>query len=266
MMQAPGYHSAFWPVENHRLFVMEQVPVSARGAVLICAPFLEERLFCRRVLRNLALSLADAGWHVLRFDSAGEGDSDGELLDVGALTTQQHIRVLAGMLRDKVSGPLVLVGLRWGANQALALSDVADALVAIEPLASGEDYLQQLLRQNLTTQMACHGAVRMNRDALLAASAAGEPVNVQGYELGPSMVSEMRQVGLPETLAVPHSALLRCAGNGTVPPVWQQYPARWQARYVALDARPFWFEPRLHDPLQPQLNKAVTDCLVEWFA
>src|SRR5690606_39670222 len=89
MMQAPGYHSAFWPVENHRLFVMEQVPVTARGAVLMCAPFLEERLFCRRVLRNLALSLADAGWHVLRFDSAGEGDSEGELFDVGALTTDR---------------------------------------------------------------------------------------------------------------------------------------------------------------------------------
>jgi hypothetical protein len=265
-MQAPGYHSAFWPVENHRLFVMEQVPVSARGAVLICAPFLEERLFCRRVLRNLAISLADAGWHVLRFDSAGEGDSEGELLDVGALTTQQHIKLLAGMLRNKVSGPLVLVGLRWGANQALALNGIADALVAIEPLASGEDYLQQLLRQNLTTQMACHGAIRMNREALLAASAAGEAVNVQGYELGPGLVSEMRQFDLPETLGVTKAALLRCAGSGAVPPVWQQCLARWQVRHVPLDTRPFWFEPRLHDPVQAPVNKAVMDCLAEWFA
>ncbi|MCB1836515.1 MAG: hypothetical protein KDH99_02755 [Alcanivoracaceae bacterium] len=265
-MQAPGYHSAFWPVENHRLFVMEQVPVSARGAVLICSPFLEERLFCRRVLRNLAHSLAEAGWHALRFDSAGEGDSDGELLEVGALTTQRHISVLADRLREKVSGPVVLLGLRWGANQALALNACADALVAIEPLASGEDYLQQLLRQNLTTQMACQGAVRMNREALLAASAAGDAVNVQGYDLGPSMVSEMRGLGLPETLAVPHAALLRCSGNGVTPPVWQQYLSRWQARYVPLDTRPFWFEPRLHDPLQLQLNSAVMDCLAEWFA
>lgn len=265
-MQAPGYHSAFWRVENHRLFVMEQVPVSARGAVLVCAPFLEERLFCRRVLRNLTLSLADVGWHVLRFDSAGEGDSEGELLDVGVLTTQRHISLLGEMLRNKVNGPLVLVGLRWGANQALALNDIADALIAIEPLASGEDYLQQLLRQNLTTQMACHGAVRMNREALLAASAAGDAVNVQGYDLGPSMVSEMRGLGLPEGLSASHAALLRCAGNGTLPPVWQQYLSRWQARHVPLDTRPFWFEPRLHDPLQPQLNSAVMDCLAEWFA
>lgn len=266
MMQAPGYHSAFWLVENHRLFVMEQVPVTARGAVLICAPFLEERLFCRRVLRNLALSLADAGWHVLRFDSAGEGDSEGDLLEVGAFATQRHISVLAERLREKVNGPLVLVGLRWGANQALAQDKVADALVAIEPLASGEDYLQQLLRQNLTTQMACHGAVRMNREALLAASAAGESVNVQGYELGPSMVAEMRQFDLPETLAVTRAALLRCAGGGTVPPVWQQCLARWPARHVPLDTRPFWFEPRVHDPLQVSLNTAVMDCLAEWFA
>lgn len=266
MMPAPGYQSAFWPVENHRLFVMEQVPVTTRGAVLLCAPFLEERLFCRRVLRNLAHSLADAGWHVLRFDSAGEGDSDGDLLDVGAYTTQRHIGVLAGMLREKVDGPLVLVGLRWGANQALALNSIADAVVAIEPLASGEDYLQQLLRQNLTTQMACHGAVRMNREALLAASAAGESVNVQGYELGPSMVAEMRQFELPETLAVTRAALLRCAGSGTLSPVWQQCLTRWPARHLPLDTRPFWFEPRLHDPLQVSLNTAVMDCLAEWFA
>lgn len=266
MAQAPGYHSAFWPVEDYRLFVMEQVPVQARGAVLICAPFLEERLFCRRVLRNLAISLADAGWHVLRFDSAGEGDSEGELLNVGATTTQNHIGALAGMLRDKVKGPLVLVGLRWGANQALALNAVADALVAIEPLTSGEDYLQQLLRQNLTTQMACHGAVRINREALLAASAAGEAINVQGYELGPALVAEMRQLGLPETLSVTRSALLRCAANGNLAPAWQRCLARWQARHVPLDTRPFWFEPRLHDPLQPALNNAVMDCLAEWFA
>lgn len=266
MMQAPGYHSAFWPVENHRLFVMEQVPVTARGAVLMCAPFLEERLFCRRVLRNLALSLADAGWHVLRFDSAGEGDSEGELFDVGALTTQRHIGILADRLREKVGGPLVLIGLRWGANQALALDKVADALVAIEPLSSGEDYLQQLLRQNLTTQMACHGVVRMNREALLAASAAGEAVNVQGYELGPAMVSEMRQLELPQSLSVTKAALVRCVGNGTLPPVWQQYVARWQARHVTLDTRPFWFEPRLHDPLQVPVNQVVMDCLAEWFA
>lgn len=265
MARAAGYQSRFMPIGDHRLFVMEQAPLAARGAVLLCAPFVEERLFCRRVLRHLALALANDRWHVLRFDSAGEGDSEGELSEIGVSDTQAHIASLIDHLRSRVSGPLVLVGLRWGGNQALDLHDRADALVVIDPLLSGEDYLQQLLRQNLATQMACFGSVTMNRDALLATSVAGECINVQGYDLGPKWVREARAFALPDRVSAARRLMVRCTDQAT-PPAWQARLDAWQMPLATVPVRPFWFEPRHHDPSQQALCDLVTGQLAEWFS
>lgn len=266
-MQA-GYCSTFRALAGYNAFTAEHVPHRAQGAVLICAPFLEERLFCRPVLRNLADALMDAGWHTMRMDPPGEGDSEGDLCEVGLDDALAQIQQAATLLRERVKGPLVLVGLRWGASLALASArgTEAERVIAVEPLLSGEDYLQQLLRQNLTTQMATWGRVRENREALLDQSKRGEVVNVQGFELGPRLIRDMRKFRVRQADDAARALLVRCAPDGSPPPSWQAWLGHDQVEFAAVPVRPFWFDPRHYDPFQAPLRDMILTRMQEWYS
>lgn len=259
------YRSDFVSFETYRLFVVEHVPASARGRIVLCAPFLEEKQFCRRYLRHLAESLAQMGWHVTRFDSIGEGDSDGELSDI---SLDDILRCLHSLSSPKKNAePLVLLGLRWGGTLALLSQSIAaDAVIAIEPLIRGEDYVQQLLRQNLVTQMSTWGAVRENREALLQGVANGESVNVQGFELGPRLVEQMRHVVLPDAEPSARVALIKLGNEEDPAPMpWQPHLDRWGATYTSVEGLPFWYEPKYYDAQKNVLTQSVQLQLAEWF-
>jgi len=257
MSSAPGYRSEFRQVGEHRLFVAEHLPAQRRGAVLLISPFLEEMLFCRRVLRHLAIALASDGWHVMRFDRYGEGDSEGELANADVAGALADIDVLAKQLADAGEGPVVAVGWRWGANLAVSAASSFDGVVAVEPMETGEDYMQQLLRQNLTSQMAAWGKVRVNRDQLLALSAQRQTINIQGFELGHVLIKEIRQWSWPDQVDVP-LAMVRSFSPGAQPAEkWQVRAASLSASLQQVPCRPYWFEPRYHDPFLPDVMPAV---------
>lgn len=261
-----GYHSGFRVSGGYHLFTVEHVPVAPRGAVLMCAPFLEERLFCRPVMKSLAEHLMNAGWHVLRFDPPGEGDSDGDLARVGIEECLDQAQRLALWLRNRAPGPLVLLGVRWGATLALQLADRVGAagVIAVEPLLDGEAYLQRLLRQNLATQLAARGRVTMDRKALLACSAGGECIEVQGFALGPRLVAELRAFTATD-VAPPRTLLIHCDATGAgAPPAWRGLMTRDGVTYRPLAVAPFWFEPAIHDPVQPALRDTIAATLGEW--
>ena len=138
------------------LFGVHQVP--AGGAprslgVVLCNPIGQEYLRAHRSFRQLAIRLARQGFHVLRFDYYGCGDSSGpdEAWTVpGALA---NVGQAARELRRRAGCSRVgLVGLRFGATLALLaareMQDVA-ALVLWEPVLSGREYLQSLEAQQM---------------------------------------------------------------------------------------------------------------------
>src|SRR5262245_3688452 len=55
-----------------------------REGVVLCGPFGREYLRAHRALRELAHRLAASGFHVLRFDYSGSGDSSGDGEDADA--------------------------------------------------------------------------------------------------------------------------------------------------------------------------------------
>lgn len=55
------------------------------------------------------------------------------------------------------------------------------SLVLCEPTVSSERYGQEILRANLTVQMAAHGKVQVNREQLPQALQAGDVLDVEGY-------------------------------------------------------------------------------------
>ncbi|MGQ0715389.1 MAG: alpha/beta fold hydrolase [Gemmatimonadaceae bacterium] len=122
-------------------------PVRSTGVVL-CPPIGHEYTRTHRVLRHLAISLASAGCHVLRFDWYGVGDSGGDgtatdfrgwIGDVGRAVDE--LRDTAGVTR------VSLVGVRLGATIAMTASverrDV-ESLVLWDPVVDGARYLTEL--------------------------------------------------------------------------------------------------------------------------
>lgn len=180
----------FFPSGDRSLFGVLHRPAAgapARPAFVFCHPLAEEKLWTHRVFVSYARQLAAAGHAVLRFDTTGNGDSEGSFSDLSMTMLCDDLRAAIAELRRQTGAAGVsLLGLRLGANVAMMVADTeADVrqLVLWAPITDGERYLQELLRVNLLTQMATFKEIREERPALVAAMQEGRTVNVDGYEM-----------------------------------------------------------------------------------
>jgi len=144
----------FGPDES--LFGMYQWPAKKakeRGAVLLCSPIYLESLNTHLSYRYLSAKLAEAGYHVLRFDYYAAGDSLGD--DQEAHTSRWKEDIQSAVIElKKRSGydEISMVGFRFGATlAALALPDNVDKLILWEPIIKGTDYVKQLLGKYTST-------------------------------------------------------------------------------------------------------------------
>lgn len=122
--------------------------VARPRAVLLCYPGPQEYRQSHWVYKQLAVRLAEAGLHAMRFDYFGTGDSAGAATEVSLdhwvrdiADAADELRALSGVSR------LSVVGLRLGA--ALATRAVAHGLrvqdlVLWDPVVHGASYLGQL--------------------------------------------------------------------------------------------------------------------------
>jgi pimeloyl-ACP methyl ester carboxylesterase len=101
-------------------------------------------------LRELAMALAEAGQHVLRFDYRGTGDSSGALsgVELSDWCDDIHAVIREGM---EITGAerVNLVGVRAGALLlclAMRGEPPVERIVLWDPVASGADYISQLRR------------------------------------------------------------------------------------------------------------------------
>jgi pimeloyl-ACP methyl ester carboxylesterase len=118
------------------------------SAVLLCQPLFQEYMRAHWSFRRLADLLSKAGFHVLRFDYFGTGDSAGQSSDGTVERWQDDIRSAANELLE-LSGKrfLSVVGLRAGAALAATTEglDTKD-LVLWDPIISGHSYIKELRR------------------------------------------------------------------------------------------------------------------------
>jgi pimeloyl-ACP methyl ester carboxylesterase len=143
--------SRYFGDPDDQLFATYHPPLGEQArdrAVLLCYPAPQEYRHSHWTFRKLALQLAAQGFHAMRFDYAGTGDSAGDpppdalarwTRDIG--TAAKELRELSGL--RKIS----LVGFRLGAVLALRATagglSPAD-LVMWEPIIHGGAYLGQL--------------------------------------------------------------------------------------------------------------------------
>ena len=101
-----------------------------------------------RALRQLAVRFSRAGFHVLRFDFRGCGDSAGDAAQANLEAWKRDIIAAVEELRDRSGvSRVAVVGLRLGATLALLAAgnrrDIA-ALALWEPVLNGRDYVAEL--------------------------------------------------------------------------------------------------------------------------
>ncbi len=177
-----------------------------RVGIIICAPFAEEKLISHRVLVNQARVLANNGFWCFRFDYMGHGDSEGAFEDATVESRLSDISSSINFLRnEKDINEIVLLGVRFGATLAALIqnknSDI-DGLIMINPVLSGKDYIEQVLRTNLTLQMATYKKILKNRKQVIDEILEGKPTNIDGYLLTKSMYEQMFQISLLDNLKI----------------------------------------------------------------
>ena len=138
---------------NSPLFGIHHAPRPHSGsenAVLICPPIGHEHIRTYWGLRLLAQRFARDGFHVMRFDYTGMGDSAGWIGGVESLERwSDDVRLAAeNLLAESGCSNLSIVGLRMGASLAsLAASQSQlpiERLILWDPVIDGSRYLQSL--------------------------------------------------------------------------------------------------------------------------
>ncbi len=236
--------------------------------MLFCHPFGEEKLWAHRVYVTFARELARRGQAVFRFDYMGNGDSSGEFSSSSVESVLADVHAASEWLKTRTGrSEIGLLGLRFGATIAATVAEDRDdvsCLVLWAPIASGAKYLQELFRINLSTQMAVYRQVRIDREQMAAALAAGATVNVDGYELSPQMAEQLNHLALDKPR--------RFAGRSVIVQLDRSANPRPQADLVALASRfpqatieviqeePFWKEiPHLY-----QTAPRLFDATLRW--
>ena len=120
-----------------------------REGIVLCYPFGQEYLRSHRAFRRLGAQLSESGFHVLRFDYRGTGDSSGDMDDVSPSDWVDDTAVAIAELKDIAAvDRITLVGLRLGAliaAQACMSRTSVRGLVVWDPVLCGRSFQEELV-------------------------------------------------------------------------------------------------------------------------
>jgi exosortase A-associated hydrolase 2 len=232
-----------------------------RTAFVFSHPFAEEKLWSHRVYVSFARELAQRGFPVLRFDYTGAGDSSGATPDT---TRETHLQDLAAAVqalceREPATERVGLIGLRLGASVAALYADrqargeagdrgIDGPLILWDPVLDGLQYFQEILRSNLSTQLAVYGKVQDNREVLQGRILAGGTVNVDGYEIGKGLFESCAVRELLPAGPRPHAGpvlVVQIAGGeqiGDKPELRALAASYARGAFLRCTEQPFWRE------------------------
>lgn len=230
-------------------------PASSGRAVLICAPIGHEYARCHRALRQLAAQLARRGFHALRFDYHGSGDSEGESDMLSLAQCRRDIGSAITELKRRSAAPQVaLVGMRLGATLAFQAAadrnDVSD-VVLWHPVNDGA----AMLAQWRADQREFATALGYRSDEAVE--------QVLGVPLPPALSREIDTVAIDASAG---SAARMLVADGTDPRqpmhafLAQRQATRGHVDLLTLADSPVWRQ----EPLEALVPSDALRAIVDW--
>jgi pimeloyl-ACP methyl ester carboxylesterase len=167
--------------------------LDGRGAVIICPPFLEERILSQRLLVRFQKFLSRRGYVGIRFDYRGTGDSSGDVSQV-RMDSMRHdlANVIEFTLNEFSPRRTCLLGVRLGGSVVLSLDDSPtkpDAVVLWSPVISLSDYIRELFKLQIVSD-GKFGLTQRDSAYYAGLAEAGTPVEILGYLLNAGLVTE----------------------------------------------------------------------------
>lgn len=173
------------------LYYPPRAGVVPRGDMLVVPPFAEEMNRCRAMVSMQARALADQGVGTLVLDPHGTGDSAGDFVDATWAQWRDDLGRGIGWLDAHGHGCRALLGLRLGAVMAAELARAhagVRSLVLWQPVLSGKSFHTQFLRIRIAAELNLPDRVKTTQE-LRDLSAAGQAVEVSGYEVGAELAT-----------------------------------------------------------------------------
>jgi exosortase A-associated hydrolase 2 len=219
--------------------------LAPRGAILHLPAFGEEMNKARHMVALQAQRLAADGWLVLQIDLLGTGDSSGELAEAGWQDWLADVRLAVDWLRAQQAGPVWLWGLRLGgllAAEAERVVDLDCGLLLWQPVSSGRQHLQQILR--LWKMARVVGKAVETALSPQQRLDAGEVVEVAGYAISPALAAGMQAASLAAPERGPGLCWLQ-VGAAEPPAAFLRVDAACRAagrsaRFHAVEGSSFW--------------------------
>lgn len=223
------------------------------GSVLKCAillhPFGEEKKASARLLVRTARLLCEYGIAAFTFDLSGTGDSSGKHSEVDFQRWSEDISGALHCVRETADEPdIAFIGFRLGANLALKTATSAETVVLVEPLLSGKEYLNELLRRK-QIKAAMAGRDGENIEELFASQwQNGQCADLDGFSLNSQLAEDLRNLSLEKELEQLHSelklSLIRVSSVRKLPASWNPVAAvqkkKFRTEPVLVRDKPFW--------------------------
>lgn len=191
----------FLPSRAGEIFLLVRSPPQPRGSVLVVPPFAEEMNKCRRMVTEAALELCSMGHAVLVPDLYGTGDSKGDFAEARWELWQEDLQTVCAWGEANGMGVRGVLAIRLGA--ALSVSAAREGrlptvatTVFWQPVLDGAKYLTQFLRLRTAGNLLAEGERESVAD-LRARLAAGERIEVAGYELTGGLTADLDAIVQP---------------------------------------------------------------------
>ncbi len=245
----PGLLPFFLDTPGGRLFAVHHTPpagVSVRGQVLCALPFNEEMNRCRSMVSQQATALALQGYGTLVLDYCGTGDSAGDYRDARWDIWLDNLRSGLAWLKEQPGGCRLLWGIRLGALLAAEIlatdAPPGVALAVWQPVTDGKLHLTQFLRVRIAAALDRPDLPKETTAGMRERFAAGEGVEIAGYEIHPELARQMDRKKLASVVPAAGTPCLWLENGGedaVLPPASQAVVDGWLAGGVAVSPRIF---------------------------
>lgn len=250
--------------DGQALFGCFHVPRDANGqGVVLCYPMGHEYIRTHRLYRQLSQRLASAGFHVLRFDYHGTGDSEG---DFEGTSLERHVRDASAAiqaLRERCNVESIhMAGLRLGATVAALAGSHGGALAGVvlwDPVIVGQAFLEEAIEFH--NEISGFSSAKLPRTD----EPDGPTLELVGFPVPPAMLSDLRRLDLISLGTPPaRDVLLIDSGNQVGLERYRDHLIESGARvdYRVLPHQRVWAQ----DPYQMFLPGEIIQAMVAWIS